>query len=191
MDEPSLSAALLTRRELLVRMGLGLAALTITTALGPLSPAEARAQAMPLRHFTPAEAAALEAWNDTLVPGAAEAGVVYFLDDQLSKDLPLLLLRYTDVPAPALGFYQGGCRALDALSQARYQQTFAQLGTEQRTGLAGQVAQGNVQPWAGPPAALFYFVTRSDAVDAYYGTEAGFTRLNLPYMAHIAPPKAW
>ncbi|AZI45354.1 gluconate 2-dehydrogenase subunit 3 family protein (plasmid) [Deinococcus psychrotolerans] len=191
MDEPLFSAAVLSRREVLARMGLGLAALTISTVLGPLSPAQARVQGVPLKHFTPAEAAALEAWNDTLVPGAAEAGVVYFLDDQLSKDLPLLLLRYTDFPAPALSFYQGGIHALDALSQAQYQQPFAQLDAAKRTSLAGQVAQGSAKPWDGPPAPLFYFVTRSDAVDVYYGTEAGFARLKLPYMAHIAPPKAW
>ncbi|OLV19724.1 gluconate 2-dehydrogenase subunit 3 family protein [Deinococcus marmoris] len=191
MDEPLFSAADLNRREVLARMGLGLAALTVMTALGPLSPAQARAQGIPLKHFTPAEAAALEAWNDTLVPGAAEAGVVQYLDDQLGKDLPLLILRYTDFPGPALGFYQGGVRALDALSQAQHAQPFAQLDPLKRTALAGQVAQGSAKPWDGPPPPLFYFVTRSDAVDVYYGTEAGFARLKLPYMAHIAPPKVW
>jgi len=53
------------------------------------------------------------------------------------------------------------------------------------------VAQGSPKAWIGPPAALFYFVLRNDALDVVYGTEAGFAKLGIPYMAHIAPPTRW
>ena len=40
----------LQRRELLARMGTGLVVLTIHSAWGEISPAEARARGIPLRH---------------------------------------------------------------------------------------------------------------------------------------------
>ena len=53
------------------------------------------------------------------------------------------------------------------------------------------IAVSNPPGWEGPPAPLFYLLARSDAVDAVYGTPEGFERLGIPYMAHIAPPRAW
>ena len=57
--------------------------------------------------------------------------------------------------------------------------------------LVTQMAGGTIAGWSGPPSALFYFVIRSDAIDVVYGTQAGFQRLNVPYMAHIVPPSPW
>jgi hypothetical protein len=34
-------------------------------------------------------------------------------------------------------------------------------------------------------------VVRSDAVDVVYGTMDGYARLDIPYMAHIAPTTRW
>ena len=65
------------------------------------------------------------------------------------------------------------------------------LSADQRIDLVREIAQKNPPEWSGPPAPLFCFVTRSDAVDVYYGTQEGFARLNIPYMAHILPPKKW
>jgi hypothetical protein len=45
--------------------------------------------------------------------------------------------------------------------------------------------------WSGPPAPLFYFVTRNDAVDVFYGTREGFATLEIPYMPHILPRESW
>ena len=50
---------------------------------------------------------------------------------------------------------------------------------------------GTIDAWRGPPAAFFLFVLRMDAIDVVYGTQDGFDRLDLPYMAHIAPPARW
>ncbi|MGZ3289479.1 MAG: twin-arginine translocation signal domain-containing protein, partial [Xanthobacteraceae bacterium] len=47
-----------------------------------LSPAAARAQGVPLRTLTAAQAATLEALGETLVPGARQAGIAHFVDQQ-------------------------------------------------------------------------------------------------------------
>jgi hypothetical protein len=57
--------------------------------------------------------------------------------------------------------------------------------------LATSLAKGEIKDWMGPPAPLFFFVLRNDAVDVKYGTQAGFESLGVPYMPHIAPPAEW
>ena len=64
----------LQRRELLARMGTGLVVLTIHSAWGEISPAEARARGIPLRHFSATEGQTLEALADALLPGPAKQG---------------------------------------------------------------------------------------------------------------------
>ena len=49
-----------------------------------LTPGAARAQGVPLRTLTAAQAEALEAVGETLVPGARQAGVAHFIDQQIS-----------------------------------------------------------------------------------------------------------
>ena len=138
-----------------------------------------------------ATAATLDALGETLLPGAAEAGITNYVDAQLAKGLPLLIYRYLDVPIPPLEFYEGGLAALDGYSQATHQAAFVDLPPETRTAVVGAIAQGDPEGWQGPPAGLVYFVVRADAVDVVYGTEAGFERLGLPYVPHIAPPERW
>jgi hypothetical protein len=53
------------------------------------------------------------------------------------------------------------------------------------------MAQDKLPDWQGLPASLVYFVLRADALDVRYGTQQGFTDLNIPYMAHIAPVTQW
>jgi hypothetical protein len=36
-----------------------------------------------------------------------------------------------------------------------------------------------------------YFALRSDAVDALYSPISAYQQLQVPYMAHIAPPHGW
>ena len=84
-----------------------------------------------------------------------------------------------------------GLRALEQQSQLRYQRAFAQSIAEEQAALLRDLAQRTPPDWDGPPAPLFYFVTRNDAVDVYYGTLEGFARLQVPYMAHILPPERW
>lgn len=138
-------------------------------------------------------AATLANWMELLVPGASSAGAVEFVCAQLARprSLACLTLRYLDWPGSYRAFYERGIAALDALSLAKHARGFAFLTDAQRNDLAADIAAGQVQGWSGPPAGLFYFVSRADAVDVVYGTVRGFARLGVPYRPHIAPPLAW
>src|SRR5579872_3944873 len=174
-----------TRRELLARMGTGLVAITISSTWGLLSPAQARANGVSLKRLSESEGQTLEALGEVLLPGAASAGIAHYVDDQLASETPLLLLKYVDYPGPFLDFYQQGLGSLNALGRSRYGHAFPELSGEQRINLVREISGKNPPGWAGPSAPLFYFVTRSDAVDVFYGTEEGFARIEVPYMAHI------
>jgi hypothetical protein len=181
----------ITRRELLARVGAGVAALTVETAWGALTPAEARQRGARFNHLTAAEGAALEALGETLLPGAARAGIAHFVDDQLGRPDPLLFLKYMDWPGPPLDFYRKGLAALDRLAEARHQRPFAACTRAQKNALVGEISAKQPDGWTGPPASLFYFVVRNDAVDVVYGTPGGFAKLRVPYMAHVEPPAKW
>jgi hypothetical protein len=47
---------------------------------------------------------------------------------------------------------------------------------ERWTEVVQSLLSGKVVDWSGPPTHFFYFVLRSNAVDAVYGTRAGFDR---------------
>ncbi len=158
-----------------------------------LTPGEARAQGVPLKVLTADESAALEALGDTLLPGAKHAGIAHYVDLQLSVDPGdcLLVARTVGVMPPYADFYRGGLAALDQASGKLHQVKFAALTPEQRHEFVGQMREKNPDGWNGPPAPFFYFLTRSDAVDVYYGTVEGFERLGVPYMPHILPERKW
>ena len=189
--EAQFDAAQVTRRDLLQKMGAGILPLTISTIWGDMSPAQAQTRGTPLRNLSGAEELTLSTLGDVLLPGAAKAGIAHFVDDQLGRDHPLLLLRYLDYPGPLLEFYQQGLSSLENLSAARHEKSFDKVSSEQRIALIGEISKGNPQEWKGPPAPLFYFATRADAIDVFYGTKEGFERLAVPYMEHILPPAKW
>jgi hypothetical protein len=137
------------------------------------------------------EGKTLEALGDTLLPGAAVAGIAHYVDDQLSSPTPLLILRYMDYPGPFLEFYRQGLGSLDGLCRNRHDRSFHELSPGQMLDTVREISGKNPPGWSGPPAPLFYFVTRGDAVDVYYGTQEGFAKLDVPYMAHILPAKKW
>jgi len=181
----------ITRRELLARMGGGLLVLTVSTPWGELAPAEARAKGAGFKNLTAEEGALLEKLGDVLLPGAGEAGVAHYIDDQLSRPDPLLFLKYMEYPTSHLEFYREGLAALDRLSQLRHSSPFARASQEQKAAIIQEISHKNPEGWNGPPAPLFYFVVRNDAVDVYYGGEEGFARLQIPYMPHLPPPAKW
>jgi gluconate 2-dehydrogenase gamma chain len=180
-----------TRREFLTGVGSGFVALTVATSYGAISPAQARAKEVALRVLTESEGRTLEALGDVLLPGAAVAGIAYYVDSQLASKTPLLMLGYLDFPMPFVDFYRQGLASVEHLAQARHAQSFPKLPSSQKADLVREISQKNPPGWSGPPAPLFYFATRNDAVDVYYGTQEGFARLNVPYMAHIVPPEKW
>jgi hypothetical protein len=185
------------RRAFIRDAGIGLLAFAAGGHTWLLTPAEARAADLPLRVLDGPQARTLEAFGETLVPGSGAAGLVHFIDHQLAAPPgeQLLMIRYLGVTP----FYAGGLKALDAAAAALHGVSFHKLDDGQRIDLTRQLAQGNPDGWPqgwpdsgdAPPAPLFYFVLRSDAVDVVYGTQAGVERLGVPYMAHIEPPSRW
>jgi hypothetical protein len=156
-----------------------------------LSPAQAWSQNVPLTVLTTSQATQLETFGEVLLPGSRKAGIANFVDTQLAREVPLLMVRYFDWPGPLTEFYTGGLAALDAASTAAHGTAFADATPEQQHTLVGTLLGGDVPGWDGPPPPLVYMAIRSDAVDVMYGTVEGFERLDIPYMPHISPEEAW
>lgn len=181
------------RRELLRKTGLLFLAINVNGISALISPSEARAAAVPMKVLSPPEVAAIESFAETLLPGAREAGIAHYIDHHLAADPKdsLLMLRYMDWPQPYAGFYKAGLAGLESTSRTLHGKDFSELTAEQSMEIVRSMGRNNPAGWKGIPAPLFYFVMRSDAVDVVYGTEEGFAKLGVPYMAHIMPPSKW
>lgn len=180
------------RREFIKNSGL-LIACQVAGEVLHISPVEAARRGVPMRFFTDAEARTLGLLAETMVPGAAAAGVVNFVDSQLAGDPndSLLIARYFDIAPPHGDFYRSALTALDALAHTRHAAPYAALHPAPALELAASLFKGPPPDWKGPSAQLFYLCVRSDAVDVVYGTIAGFEALGIPYMQHILPPRTW
>lgn len=181
------------RRNVLKAGGIGLLGFKLGGVPALLTPGEAHAQTADFEVLTVAEIEVLEALGEVIVPGAREAGLSNYIDNQLAVDSAdsLLMIRYLDVPPPYLGFYRAGLAALDAYCTSTFEQRFPELPNTVALELVGQISRENPDGWQGPPAPFVYFVIRSDAVDVVYGTPEGFEKLGIPYMPHIVPPSPW
>ena len=86
-----------------------------------LLPSEARAQKVPLKVLSADEALRLEAVSETLVPGAREAGIAHFVDQQCSVPPhdALLGIRIGNVRPPFVNFYRAALNAIDGACQAQ------------------------------------------------------------------------
>ena len=159
-----------------------------------LMPSEARAQGVPLRTLNAEQAATLDALGETLVPGAKQAGITNFVDQQISgpAEEALLEARILNVKPPYANFYRAALAAVDRSSQAlNGGRRFAQLTEVEQRGFVNNMRQNKVEGWQGPAGGFVYFLLRSDAVDVVYGTVEGYAALGIPYMPHIAPTKRW
>jgi hypothetical protein len=191
-DDAPFQRALQTRREALQKMGgTALFLMSAGAAWGAASPAELRAEQQPFFKLSASEARTLEVLGGTLVPGADKAGIAHYVDRQLDSQHPLLMLRYLDFPGALLDFYQTGIESFERYAEARFEAPLDALPATSRTELVRAISQANPEGWSGPPAPLFYFVVRNDAMDVYYGTPEGFERLGIPYMPHITPTQPW
>jgi len=181
------------RRALLKGAGLGALAFTVGGAQVLLTPAQAFADNVPLRTLKPDEAKTLEAMGETLVPGAREAGIVQFVDQQLSipAEEALLEARILNVRPPYANFYRAAIGAINGASTARAGKPFAELDAATQHAFVDQMRQNKIEGWKGPGGGFVYFILRSDAVDVVYGTMAGYKALDIPYMAHIEPTRSW
>jgi hypothetical protein len=184
----------LGRRRFIRGAALGALAFTVDGAKILLTPREARAQGVALRTLRPPEAETLAALGETLVPGAREAGIVHFVDQQLSgpPEEALLEARILNVRPPFVNFYRAALDAVDRASEAgNAGKRFAELDAAAQHGFVDRMRQNKIDGWQGPPGSFVYLVTRSDAVDVVYGTVDGYDKLAIPYMAHIAPTARW
>lgn len=185
----------LTRRSLVDRAVKG-SLLALTFKFGGasllLTPAEARAQGVPLRKLDETQAQRLAILAEGMVPGAADSGVVHFVDHQLNEDPneSLLIAKYFGVALPYVNFYAKGLEVTDSMSRKATGKSIEQLDAgELEQLIASMIPPGTVVD--GYPVFLFYMCLRSDAVDVVYGTPKGFEKLNMPYMQHIMPPEGW
>lgn len=181
------------RREMLRRSALGALTFKVGGATMLLTPREARAKALAPKVLSGKEADLLEAFAEVLVPGARAAGVAQYVDNQLGRDPAdsMLVIRHLDVPPPHGAVYKAGLKALDGYARSKFKAGFRELNSGQAISVVREISAGVPDGWRGPPAPLFYFVVRGDAIDVVYGTMEGFERLGIPYMAHIEPPSKW
>jgi Gluconate 2-dehydrogenase subunit 3 len=182
------------RRVFLKGASMGVLAFTIDGIDSLMTPGEARARAVPFRLLNGEEAETLEALGEALVPGAREAGIAHFIDQQVSvpPGEALLEARIVNVRPPFVNFYRAAIGGVDRASATLSGKRFVALSASEQHDFIDQLRQNKIDGWqAPPPAGLVYFVLRSDAVDVVYGTMEGYESLGVPYMPHIAPDKRW
>jgi hypothetical protein len=182
------------RRAFMKGAATGALAFTVGGAEVLLTPRAARSQGVPLRTLTAAQAATLDALGETLVPGARQAGISHFVDQQISipAEEALLEARILNVRPPYANFYRAALGAVDRASQALNNgRPFVELSEAEQRSLVDNMRQNKVEGWQGPPGPFVYLVLRSDAVDVVYGTMDGYANLGIPYRPHIAPSRRW
>jgi Gluconate 2-dehydrogenase subunit 3 len=184
----------IARRTLLKSVALGALAFTVDGTQMLLSPRQARAQNAAFKTLEPAQIETIEAVGETLVPGARDAGLSHFIDQQISgpSEEALLEARILNVRPPYANFYRAALRAVDGASRTQYAgRPFAQLTETECVDFIDAMRQNKASGWQGPPGPFVYLILRSDAVDVVYGTMDGYSKLGIPYMPHIAPEKRW
>jgi hypothetical protein len=181
------------RRVFLRGAGMGVLAFTVGGASVMMTPRDARAQGVPFRLLKAHEAETIEALGETLVPGAKQAGVAHFIDQQVSVSPgeALLEARQLNVKPPYINFYRAAIAAVDKAAGARSGHPFAALSREDQHSFVDAMRQNKIDGWQGPAGGFVYLVLRSDAVDVVYGTMEGYESLGVPYMPHIAPDRRW
>ncbi len=149
------------------------------------------ARAAPLPVLSLAERSTLAAVANALVPGAAAAGVADFVAGMLERPDPLLGYRFTGFTLPAREFYRASLGAIEKACARHYGASTGEISAVELERFVRKLAHAQLQPWDGPPQALVYFVLRNDAIDAAYGVPDAYASLQIPYMAHIEPPRPW
>lgn len=178
----------LTRRDLLSRAASATILASVGGNLVRMTPSEAAVQKAKFKTLTPTEATWLAALGEAIAPPSRAAGLAHYVDHHLSVPHAdsLLALRYLDVAPPYIDFYRPALASLAQLYGAvppkpanpRFAEILKSLG-------------GAPNGWKGPPAPLFLFTVRLDAIDIAYGTVEAFDRLGIDYLPHVQPETAW
>src|SRR5262247_2406640 len=130
------------RRAFMKGAAIGALAFSVGGAEVLLTPRAARAQGVPLRTLTAAQAATLDALGETLVPGARQAGMSHFVDQQISipAEEALLEARILNVRPPYANFYRAALGAVDRASQTgNGGRGFAQLNEAEQKALVNNM----------------------------------------------------
>jgi Gluconate 2-dehydrogenase subunit 3 len=182
-----------TSRREIIKRGVGLLTVAAAGGIKMLTPAQARSESIPFRVFDRAEVEIIDALGEILLPGSAASGLAHFVDFQLAGPASdsMLMIKYLGLNPPFTDFYKSGIAALDNSAHMKFLRPFGALEAKDASAMVAAMAKGDIAGWNGPPAPLFFFVMRNDAVDVTYGTTAGFETLAIPYMAHIAPLTPW
>ncbi len=181
------------RRAFMKGAAIGTLAFTVDGVEVMLTPRAAHAQGAAMRTLTAEQAATLAAMGEALVPGAKEAGIANFVDQQLSisPDQALLQARILNVRPPFANFYRAALGAIDTASEKAKGRKFTELSSDEQRDFINLMRQNKLDGWQGPPGPFVFTVLRSDAVDVVYATMDGYAALGIPYMPHIAPTKKW
>jgi gluconate 2-dehydrogenase subunit 3-like protein len=181
------------RRAFIKGAAIGAFAFTVGGADIMLTPRQAQAQNIPLRTLSAEQAATLGAMGEALVPGAKDAGVVNFVDLQLSipAEEALLEARIMNVRPPYANFYRAALGAIEGASLAKFSKAFTALNATEQHDFIDLMRQNKLDGWKGPGAGFVYFLLRTDSIDVVYGTMEGYAHLGVPYQPHIAPTRSW
>jgi hypothetical protein len=181
------------RRAFMKGAAMGALAFTVGGTEVMLTPRQARAQNVALKTLNAGQAATLDAVGETLVPGARDAGITNFVDQQISgpPEQALLQARILNVRPPFANFYRAALGAVDGASNSTRSKKFAELTPDEQHDFINLMRQNKIDGWQGPPGPFVYNILRGDAVDVVYATMDGYAMLGVPYMAHIAPTKKW
>lgn len=186
-----------TNRRDFIRIGAKTLGLTLAFEVAGagilLTPRQAHARDLPLKHLSNETRALIEKLAEALVPGSVKGGVTHFIDHQLgvSPDDCLLIAKYFQVPPPYSDFYHRGLEQVKAISQSKFKKPLALLDGEKLDALLASLIPPPAMHIPLDSVSLFYLCLRSDAVDIVYGSPDGFANLNIPYMEHILPPENW
>jgi hypothetical protein len=182
------------RRAFMQGAAIGALAFSVGGAEVLMLPSEARAQGVPLKVLTGDEARRLEAVGEAMVPGARDAGIAHFVDQQCSAPSheALLRLRISNWSPPFANFYRAALNEIDRQCNEMHGKPFAELAPAEQHAFIGLMRTNKLAGWKGPRAGGgVYAILRNDAVDVVYGTVEGFERLGVPYMPLVSPTARW
>ncbi len=183
------------RRAFMKGAGFGALAFTVGGVEVLLTPGQARAQGRAVAAAQRrARARPSRRSGETLVPGAREAGIAHFVDQQISvpAEEALLQARIFNVRPPFANFYRAALGAIDRGAAQKVAGRICSSSTPKSASLRRQHAPEQDRGLdRGRPAASSTPCCALDAVDVVYGTMEGYAALGIPYMAHIAPTKRW
>src|ERR1700759_2756598 len=108
------------RRVFLKGASMGALAFTVGGVEILMTPGQARARAVPYRSLNGEEAETIEALGEALVPGAREAGIAHFIDQQVSVTAgeALLEARIVNIKPPFINFYRAVIGGVDKANMA-------------------------------------------------------------------------